>query len=146
MSKSITSTSSFTTIVKEFKGLFSPAKIKKATTEDLLLLKGALEMGIKTLNEQVEMLSTISIVHNNKQQKRQINNNYLQPLPVAPPEINLNSIQSITGFDAGAVGLFDAEAEARRINESYLNSISSDEVIEDEVQKLEEMFGSIENE
>lgn len=143
-------TSSFTTVVNAFKALLTKDKISSATTKDLLLLKSVLELGIKVLNEQVDLLSGISISNNKSQPKynntyRNSNINHNSPPPIQTTELGL--LQPITGFEiGGAVSLYDAETEARMSNEQFLNSVSPNEPLEDEVEKLEEIFSSIKDE
>lgn len=141
--------SEFQVTVKNFKSLFVPNGLKKATIEDLGLLRDALVLGTEELNKLIGTLSTLP-VNDNKQKsiyKPNTNNvNFNTANNVVPnPQVQeLGLVNAVTGLDTTAVSLFDAEEEARRSNEAYMNSLPNGEVPIDEVEVLEEMFASIE--
>ena len=98
-----------------------------------------------------ETLSSASIGGGNKS----VRNNYarnntsyatgsVQPTlpPITTTELGL--VNSISNFDTSAVSLYDAEAEALAQNERFLQSTA--EAMPEEVEMLEEIFSSIEDE
>lgn len=143
-------TSTIQTIIKDFKGLFSKEGLRKICIDDLISLKATLDFGNERLNELSETLSSASIGGNNKG----VRNNYarnntsyatgsMQPTLPPTPATELGLVNSTSNFDTSAVGLYDAEAEARAQNEIFLQTTT--EAIPDEVEVLEEIFGSIED-
>jgi surface protein len=139
------------TTIKDFKNLFTKEGLKKISIDDLLLLKATLDYGNERLNELSEILSSASLgVSTNKNARNNYarnNTSYatgsIQPTIPSTPATELTQINSISNFDTSAVGLYDAEAEARAQNELFLQTVS--EQMPDEVEVLEQIFGSIED-
>jgi len=109
------------TTIKDFKNLFTKEGLKKISIDDLLLLKATLDYGNERLNELSEILSSASLgVSPNKNARNNYarnNTSYVtgsvQPILPSTTGNELAQVNSISNFDTSAVGLYDAEAEAR---------------------------------
>lgn len=141
------------TTIKDFKNLFSKEGLRKLCIDDLILLKAALDFGNEKLNELSETLSSVSIGTTSNKNRRNnqarnnisYNNNSTELAQPLIPATELSLIEPVSNFSTFSVSLYDAETEARKQNEMFLQTTSTDDIA-DEVEVLDEMFSSIQDE